>query len=191
MGGDEGPRLALSACQIFVARHPNAQLQLFGSLDQMAPWLKADNPAMTLVQAEQVIAMGENPRQALRHGQNSSMGLALKAVAQGQADACVTAGNTGALMALARYILGPVACLPRTALCRPLPTAAGPCWMLDLGASLEASTERLVALATAAAEQFGPSVNRPLRLALLNIGVEADKVPVPIQQAARWCAHSS
>lgn len=191
MGGDEGPRLALSACQIFSQKHPLVQLQLFGHSQQMAPWLGQMPATWRLVHSEDVISMHQDPRDALRHGQASSLVQALQAVAQQQADAMVSAGNTGALMALARHILGGSPELSRPALCRALPTATGACWMLDLGASLEASPERLQALAAAAAAQLGVGRASPLRVALLNIGTEPTKGPVFLQQAAQLCAQSS
>lgn len=119
--------------------------------------------------------MTERPGTALRHKRESSMALAIKMVATGEADACVSGGNTGALMAFGLHMLGTMPGIERPAICKAVPGKDGVCWVLDLGANLECSAEHLrqfACMGSALAKLNG--VASP-RVALLNVGVENQK----------------
>jgi phosphate acyltransferase len=189
MGGDHGPSATLPACQAFLQSHPTAELLLVGSGPALAPatgWARC-----TLVAASEVVTMDDTIEVALRRKKDSSMRVAiaqLKADAAGAAaaDACVSAGNTGALMAVARYLLKTLDGIDRPAIATVLPHAPnGYTTVLDLGANVDCTPEHLLqfavmgsALVTAVEGKDDPSVG------LLNIGEEAIKGSDTIKQAA-------
>ncbi|HAS61577.1 MAG TPA: phosphate acyltransferase PlsX, partial [Vibrio sp.] len=131
---------------------------------------------LSIKHCDRVISNSEKPSLALRNGQNSSMGRAIDLVSVGQADACVSAGNTGALMALSRFRLKLLPGIERPALISALPTVSGNrTWMLDLGANVSSDADSLFQFAvmgSALAEQY---LDRPPRVAILNIGAEEIK----------------
>ena len=188
MGGDHGPAVTLPACRVFLDSHPQAELLLVGRTDALAP--AAAWPRCTLVGATEVVEMHDSIEVALRRKKNSSMRLAiaqLKADASGHAaaDACVSAGNTGALMALARYLLKTIDGIDRPAIAYAMPNQRdGFTTMLDLGANVDCTAEHLLqfavmgsALASAVEGTSDPSVG------LLNIGEEAIKGSETIKRA--------
>ncbi len=188
MGGDHGPAVTLPACKRFLDEHADAELILVGMADSLQPasaWARC-----TLVVANEVVAMGDSIEVALRHKRNSSMRVAiaqLKADASGAvaADACVSAGNTGALMAVARYVLKTFTGIDRPAIAALLPNARGGfTQVLDLGANVDCSAEHLLqfavmgsALCSALDGKDEPTVG------LLNIGEEAIKGSETIKRA--------
>lgn len=180
MGGDHGPAITLPACQAFLAKHPDAELLLVGQSEALAP--ARDWPRCSLVAASEVVTMDDPVEVALRRKKDSSMRVAiskLKAEGHGRpaADACVSAGNTGALMALARYLLKTMDGIDRPAIAASLPNQKGGfTTVLDLGANVDCGPEHLLqfaimgsALVTAVTENPVPTVG------LLNVGEEMIK----------------
>jgi len=187
MGGDHGPPVVLPACLGFLETHPQAELLLVGtaeSLKAAAGW-----PRCTLVTATEIVAMDDPVEVALRRKKDSSMRVALSQLKRrdgvAAADVCVSAGNTGALMALARYLLKTLEGIDRPAIASVFPNQAGRfTTMLDLGANVDCSAEHLLQFAVmgsalvAAVEQLPePSVG------LLNIGSEVIKGSDTIKRA--------
>ncbi|MFV8782747.1 phosphate acyltransferase PlsX [Microbulbifer sp. SA54] len=190
MGGDLGPRSVVPACIRFLTRYPQAELRLFGPRSQLQSLLVNQPPAfrerMEIVDCEQVISQSCNPVHALRHKRESSMARALQAVADGSCAAMVTSGNTGALLALGRSIVGTVEGVRRPALGKSLPTADGSCFLLDLGANIDCSAEDLVQFARMGVEaQKVFSGKEHLTVALLNIGAEEHKGTEEIRRAGK------
>jgi phosphate acyltransferase len=188
MGGDHGPSVTLPGCKSFLDAHPQAELVLVGLPDALAP--AAGWPRTRLVTATEVVTMDDPVEVALRRKRDSSMRVAinqLKADDAGtaQADACVSAGNTGALMAVARYVLKTFDGIDRPAIAALLPNQTGGFTkVLDLGANVDCGPEHLLqfavlgsALAGALDGNDNPSVG------LLNIGEEAIKGSEVIKRA--------
>jgi phosphate acyltransferase len=182
MGGDHGPRVTLAGCRRFLAAQPEAQLLLVGAPDQLAA---LNHPRARIVAATEVVSMGDPIEVALRKKKDSSMRVALQQVKAGNAHAAVSAGNTGALMALARYLLKTVDGIDRPAIAYPLPNAkGGATTVLDLGANVDCTEQHLLqfavmgsALVSALKHVEAPSVG------LLNIGEEAIKGSDMIKRA--------
>lgn len=188
MGGDRGPSITLLACRAFLNTHPSAELILVGRSDVLAAaqgW-----PRTRCVPASEVVEMHDPVDVALRRKKDSSMRVAisqLKADAHGvaAADACVSAGNTGALMALARYLLKTMDGIDRPAIASSLPNSKGGfTTVLDLGANVDCGPEHLLqfavmgsALVTSVTENESPSVG------LLNVGEEVIKGSEVIKRA--------
>ena len=182
MGGDHGPRVTLEACRRFLAHQPDAQLLLVGAAEALRAF---DHPRARIVAASEVVAMDDAVEVALRRKKDSSMRVAIQQVKQGHAHAAVSAGNTGALMALARYLLKTLDGIDRPAIASPLPNAKGGATMvLDLGANVDCTEQHLLqfavmgsALVAALNHVESPSVG------LLNIGEEAIKGSDMIKKA--------
>jgi glycerol-3-phosphate acyltransferase PlsX len=188
MGGDHGPSVTLPACRAFLDRHPAAELILVGRRDALAPaqgWSRT-----TVVEATEVVEMDDPVEVALRKKRDSSMRVAIQQVKAvdgvAAADACVSAGNTGALMAVARYLLKTLEGIDRPAIATVMPNQRdGYTTVLDLGANVDCSAEHLLqfavmgsALVAAVDGKDNPSVG------LLNIGEEAIKGSEVIKRAA-------
>ena len=150
MGGDHGLTVTVPAALSFLQSHPDAELLLVGRPDEVEGALQSSrqagghgsDPALSsrirVVPASEVIRMDDNPVQALRNRRNSSMRIAIEQVKAGEADACVSAGNTGALMAISRFVLKTLPGIDRPAIATQLPTQKGGfTTMLDLGASVD------------------------------------------------------
>lgn len=187
MGGDHGPSVTLPACEAFLARHPDAELLLVGRPEALAPaagWARC-----TLVAASEVVTMDDPVEVALRRKRNSSLRIAITQVKSvdgaSAAHACVSAGNTGALMAVARYVLKTLDGIDRPAIASVMPNQLdGHTTVLDLGANVDCTAEHLLqfavmgsALVSAVEGKANPSVG------LLNIGEEAIKGSDAIKQA--------
>ncbi len=187
MGGDHGPQVIVPALTEFLARHADAQAIAFGLPEALAPYESnsRQESRLQIRHAEQVVAMDEAPTKALRGKRQSSMRLALNAVKAGEAQACVSAGNTGALMAMARYTLGMIDGVDRPAIVRPLPTQRGVTYVLDLGANPECGPEHLLQFAVMGSVLAGAvgNITDPT-VGLLNIGTEPNKGNELVQQAA-------
>lgn len=186
MGGDLGPRLCVEAVLSFLERHSNVHIILVGdsqTLTSLIPNLQ-QLERIRIVHAEDVVSMNDKPGIALRHKRNSSMWQSLELVAKGEADACVSGGNTGALMAMSRYLITTYEGMSRPAICKPMPTAKGKSFFLDLGANIDCSSQQLVQFAemgAALAKVYG----KPMpKVALLNIGAETTKGSGDIREAA-------
>jgi glycerol-3-phosphate acyltransferase PlsX len=190
MGGDHGATVVLPGADIALTRHPDSEFIIFGdravvgSLLEGLPRLKAKSK---LVHTEVSIRMDDKPSQALRHGRGkSSMWLAIDAVKKGEADAVVSAGNTGALMAMARFNLKMIEGIERPALAGLWPTLKGESVVLDVGASIGADEQHLINLAAmgSAMARVLFDIERPT-VGLLNIGVEEVKGLEQVREAGR------
>ena len=150
MGGDHAPRMVVKGADIALQRHPDIRFLLFGAEEKVRPLL-AKRPrlanAVTLHHTGEVVADDARPSLALRTGRQSSMRLAIDAVADGRADGVVSAGNTGALMAIAKFVLKMLPGIDRPAIASFFPTRRGESVMLDLGANVECDEENLVQFA--------------------------------------------
>ncbi|SFJ53125.1 phosphate:acyl-[acyl carrier protein] acyltransferase [Stutzerimonas kunmingensis] len=188
MGGDFGPHCIVPASLSCLAESPSLHLVLVGQsslLEQLvAQHPGVDRSRLKIVDAPEIIGMAERPAQALRGKPRSSMRIALEQVRDGKANACVSAGNTGALMALARQVLRTLPGIDRPAMVTALPTQADPCLLLDLGANVDCPPEQLFQFAVmgvVAAESLG---RQQPRVALLNVGTEEIKGNQQVKQAA-------
>ncbi len=188
MSGDSGPRCIVPACLACLAESPSLHLFLVGQAplleELIARHPRVDRARLTVVHAEAVVAMDERPAYALRRKEDSSMRVALGLLCEGRAQACVSAGNTGALMALSRHMLKTLPGVDRPAIFAAVPTERGVCHLLDLGANMDCSAEHLYQFAvmgSVAAEALG--VARP-RVALLNVGTEEVKGNQQVKQAS-------
>jgi glycerol-3-phosphate acyltransferase PlsX len=190
MGGDHGPSVVVPGAEVALARHPDLEFLLFGDGAVIAPLLEARprlKAASRLVHTDVAIKMDAKPSQALRQGRwKSSMWLAIDAVKKGEADAAISAGNTGALMAMAKYNLKMIAGIERPAIAARWPTLRGASIVLDLGASIGADAAHLVDLAVmgSAMARLVLGIERPT-VGLLNIGVEEVKGLEPVREAGR------
>ena len=189
MGGDHGPSVVIPAAAISAIRHPEARFVLVGDSARIEPELR-DHLALAakseLVHTDIAVAMDEKPSQALRKGRwKSSMWLALEAVRDGRADAAVSAGNTGALMAMAKFCLKTIPGIDRPAIAAIWPTIESECIVLDVGANVGADARQLAefALMGAAMARALFGVEEP-SVGLLNIGVEEVKGLDEIKKAA-------
>jgi glycerol-3-phosphate acyltransferase PlsX len=182
MGGDHGPRTTLPACSAFLAAHPDAELLLVGLPDALAAF---SHPRARTVSATEVVSMDDPVEVALRKKRDSSMRVAIMQVKDQAADVAISAGNTGALMAIARYLLKTVPGIDRPAIATQLPNArGGATTVLDLGANVDCTAEHLLqfavmgsALVSVLNNDDEPSVG------LLNIGEETIKGSEVIKRA--------
>lgn len=187
MGGDHGPSVTVPAAIRFLVEHPSANLILVGQDEVVRPLLgkHIDDSRIRFVHASEVVGMDESPALALRNKKDSSMRVAINLVKSGEADASVSAGNTGALMAISRFVLKMLPGIDRPAICAPLPTVKGHIHMLDLGANVDCGPEHLLqfgimgAMLVAAMEHK----ERPT-VGLLNIGEEEIKGNEVVKAAA-------
>ena len=190
MGGDHGPDVAVAGAALAFVRHPESQFVFFGDSAVVAPLLArqpALQPVSRLVHAEITVRMEDKPSRALRYGRRkSSMWLAIEAVKKNDADVVVSAGNTGALMAMSKFELKTLAGIERPAIAALWPTLRGESVVLDVGASIGADAEHLVDLAVmgAATARILLGIERPT-VGLLNIGVEEVKGLEPVREAGR------
>lgn len=190
MGGDFGPRVTVPAVLQALTCHKFLTIHLVGYPEVIKPLLaKTDHDVrqrVSLVEAKSVIASDDKPSRAVKSGDGSSMRIALELVQQGMADACISAGNTGALMSLATLIIKRVESIKRPALMSVVPhTGGGQTAVLDLGANAQADSHMLVQFAMMGAVYAEQILQIPKpRIALLNIGHEADKGPNFVRKAA-------
>ncbi|MFK3800289.1 MULTISPECIES: phosphate acyltransferase PlsX [unclassified Pseudomonas] len=188
MGGDFGPRSIVQASIACLLATPSLHLILVGHAplleELIARHSGVDRSRLSVVHASEVITMDDRPSLALRGKPDSSMRVALRLLAQGTVQACVSAGNTGALMALSRFVLKTLPGIDRPAMVAAIPTQRGYCQLLDLGANVDCSAENLYQFAvmgSVAAEALG--VVRP-KVALLNVGTEDIKGNQQVKLAA-------
>lgn len=187
MSGDLGPRVAVPAAIDFSIIHPNIQLILVGDPLQIESLLPAQYSDLITIEATQsIVTMADKPSLALRKRKDSSMYRAVKLVAEGRANACVCAGNTGALMAMGHYLLHMHPGIDRPAIATAIPTRTGHCYMLDLGANVDCSAEHLFqfALMGSALAEALDGLKAP-RVALLNVGVEELKGNEQVKSASK------
>jgi len=190
MGGDHGPAVVVAGAELALRRHPECEFLFFGNASLIAPLLddRAELKCVArIVHTDIAVRMEDKPSQALRYGRwKSSMWLALDAVKKGDADMAVSAGNTGALMAMSKFNLKTLPGIERPAIAVLWPTLRGESIVLDVGASIGADAEHLVDLAVmgAATARILFGLPRPT-VGLLNIGVEEAKGLEPVREAGR------
>ncbi len=195
MGGDHGPSVVVPAALRHLESRPEHRLILVGQEEALEAHLPSGKlpGQLSIHHASQVVGMDELPSVALRKKKDSSMRVALNLVKEGEADACVSAGNTGALMATARFVLKMLANVDRPAIITALPCAGGSrTWMLDLGANVDCSAEHLLQFAVMGSELVTvlDGVERPT-VGLLNIGQEEIKGNEQVKLADRLLRDSS
>ena len=195
MGGDIGPDAVVpAALRVLRTAGDSLRLILVGQEDVLSSQLirnKAKgHPRLLIRHASQLVSMDESPAQALRAKKDSSMRVAINLVKQGEADACVSAGNTGALMATARFVLKTLPGIDRPAICTTLPTVHGHTRMLDLGANVDSKAEHLLQFAVMGSVLATVNgIDQP-RVGLLNIGEEDIKGNEQVKEAVRLLAAS-
>ncbi len=197
MGGDHGPSETVPAAVQALSLLPHLKLILVGDLTSIYPLLQQNgllaHSRVDTVHASQIISMSEQPAFALRHLKDSSMRVALELVQQGKADACVSAGNTGALMAIAKHVLKTLPGVERPALMTCVPTSAGGrSVFLDLGANVNCSPENLrqFAMLGSVVAHCVLGIENPA-VALLNVGAEANKGNEQVRCAAELISATS
>ncbi|HHO81876.1 MAG TPA: phosphate acyltransferase PlsX [Halothiobacillus sp.] len=190
MGGDHAPGVILEATRLFLENHRDVEVLLVGDESVLESALvevgMGDHTTIRVVHAPEVVSMDESPSLALRNKKRSSMRVAIDLVKQGEAQAAVSAGNTGALMATAKFVLKTLPGIDRPAICTALPSMTGHTHMLDLGANVECDAEHLFQFAvmgSALVEAFDE--NASPRVGLLNVGAEAIKGNDTVKAAAR------
>jgi phosphate acyltransferase len=188
MGGDKAPEIIIGGADLARERHSNTRYIFFGDEPTIKPCMD-QYPKLSAISeichTETIVASSDKPSAALRAGRKSSMGLSIKAVHDGLAAGVVSAGNTGALMALSKIILGMIPGIIRPAIASILPTKRGESVMLDLGANTQCNVEHLVQFAIMG-EVFARTAMGVLKpkVGLLNIGIEDLKGTESIRQAA-------
>lgn len=190
MGGDHGPRVTVPAALAFLARESQAELILVGREDAIRAELQRhgglDHARVSIVYATEVVEMDDSLEVALRRKKDSSMRVAIDLVKQGQAQACVSAGNTGALMAVSRYLLKTLPGVDRPAICTILPNQNdGPTYMLDLGANVDCEPAHLHQFALMGSALVAAVEGKPKpTVGLLNVGAEDIKGNELVKQTA-------
>ena len=180
MGGDHGPSVTVAACLAFLRQQPLASVILVGReavlRAELSRLQQAESERLRILHAEEVVQMDEDPKLALKNKKQSSMRIAINLVKAGDAQCCVSAGNTGALMATAKFVLKTIPGIDRPAIATTLPTQIGHTYVLDLGANVDCTAEHLLQfgimgsiLASAVDRKSSPTVG------LLNIGHEEMK----------------
>ena len=179
MGGDHGPSVTVPACLDFLESHPEAELILVGLREQIEAQLPRPVPhaaRLSVTHATQVVGMDEDVRTAIRTKKDSSMRVAIDLVKEGRAQACVSAGNTGALMGTAKFVLKTLEGIDRPAICAVLPTRNGQVYALDLGANADCTPEHLLQFAIMGSTLVKAVEGKPNpTVGLLNIGSEEIK----------------
>ena len=189
MGGDHGPHVTVPAAFDYLRRGGNVNIILVGQQEAIATELrklKADRePRLAVQHASEVVGMDEPPAMALRSKKDSSMRVAVNLVKDGTAHACVSAGNTGALMAISRFVLKMLPDIERPAICSVLPTSKGHTYVLDLGANVDCTAEHLLQFGVMGSTLVSSVENKPQpSIGLLNIGEEDIKGNEVVKQAA-------
>jgi glycerol-3-phosphate acyltransferase PlsX len=190
MGGDHGPAVIVAGADVALARHPENEFAFFGNAAVITPLVEG-RPALKavsrIVHTDVAVRMEDKPSQALRYGRwKSSMWLAIDAVKKGDADVAVSAGNTGALMAMSKFHLKTLPGIERPAIAALWPTLRGESIVLDVGASIGADADHLVNMAVMGAitARILLGIDKP-SVGLLNIGVEEAKGLEEVREAGR------
>lgn len=195
MGGDHGPHVTVPAALKALAEDSQLNIVLVGLEDAIQAELKAHkaltSPRLRIHHASEVVLMDESPQSALKNKKDSSMRIAINLVKSGEANACVSAGNTGALMATARFVLKTLPGIERPAIASALPSEKGSTYMLDLGANADCTAEQLLQFAVMGAmlvscveHKKNPSIG------LLNIGSEDIKGNEVVKRAGELLRES-
>jgi phosphate acyltransferase len=196
MGGDFGPQVTVPAAMQALARFPQLTITLFGDLPQISRYLIPEfknHPRLSLQHCQQIVTMNDRPLTAIRNRRDSSMRKAIDMVQQGDAGACVSAGNTGVLMAMAKLVLKTLPGIDRPALVAQLPNINNePVYMLDLGANVSCDSDALFQFAVmgSVVAETVDAIKAP-RVSLLNIGEEDIKGNDVVRQTAELLKGSS
>lgn len=189
MGGDQGPPVVIPAVKKALEKNPDVAIILVGDQTVLTPLLKKQHltlsDRLTLHHTPEMIRMDELPSQALRTKKQSSMRLAIELVKEGTAQACVSAGNTGALVAISKFVLGMIPGVHRPAIISAIPTMGkNYVHMLDLGANVDSSAEQLCQFAVMGAvlKRYADNIPHP-RVGLLNVGQEQIKGNAQVKEA--------
>jgi len=180
MGGDHGPTEIIPSALHVLSKHDNLHLVLVGQEEILLKVLAENNTVpnerISIRHASETVEMHELPSKALRKKKDSSMRIAINMVHEGEAQACVSAGNTGALMAISRFVLKMLPGIDRPAICSTMPALEGHTHLLDLGANVDSSSEQLLQFAVMGSElaSAADNLDNPT-VALLNIGSEEMK----------------
>jgi len=190
MGGDAGLDVVVPAAIAAAGEYPDVRIILVGDEPRLTAALQAagaaGNPQLVVRHASQKVEMDEMAASAMRNKKDSSMRVALNLVKDGTASACVSAGNTGALMATSRFVLKMLPGIDRPAICTSLPSLTGHTWMLDLGANVDCDAEHLFQFSLMGSVLASAvDGNREPRIGLLNIGEEDIKGNEQVKQAAQ------
>ena len=188
MGGDNAPQIIVDGAAQSKIRYPDVKFSFFGNKNKLLPLVSSLKTLKDsqIIHTEEIIGANQKPSIAVRKGKNSSMGLAIQSVKTGQTDAIVSAGNTGALMAMTKLFLRPIEGITRPAIAAYFPTIRGESCMLDLGANIECDAKNLVQFAFMgqAFANIVMGVNNPT-ISLLNIGEEEQKGLDYIKEASQ------
>ncbi len=188
MSGDLGAEVVVRACHAALADNPNIELIVVGDEQELrghTARVFGDEPRLQIVHASQVVEMSDSPIDAMRKKKDSSMRVAINLVQEGRAQACVSAGNTGALMATAKFVLKMLPGIDRPAIITELPAKGGTLHMLDLGANTLCTADHLFQFAVMGSivTEDITGIENP-RVALLNIGAEDTKGHDTVKEAA-------
>ena len=195
MGGDHGPSVTLAAAKLALDEISGLELVLVGDEGLLTSDLEKhglrDDDRIRIRHASEVVEMGDLPVVALKQKKDSSMRVAINLVKEGEVQACVSAGNTGALMATSKFVLKTIRGISRPAICTILPGIAGHSYMLDLGANLECTPQNLAefALMGSVLAQSVEGIDNPT-VGLLNIGSEAIKGNETVKKASQLISES-
>lgn len=188
MGGDNAPQIVVDGAAQSKIRHPNIKFSFFGNENKLSPLICSQSILKNskIIHTDETIDANEKPSVAVRKRRNSSMGMAIQSVKSGYTDAIVSAGNTGALMAMTKLFLRPIEGISRPAIAAYFPTIKGESCMLDLGANIECDAKNLVQFAFMgqAFANIVMGVNNP-SISLLNIGEEEQKGLDYIKEASQ------
>jgi len=196
MGGDHGPTVTVPACLDFLAADPAAHLLLVGLEEplrrELARHRVEESDRLRIVAATQVVGMDEDVRTAIRTKKDSSMRVAIDLVKEGRAQACVSAGNTGALMGMGKFVLKTLPGIDRPAICAVLPTRKGVVYALDLGANADCTPEQLLQFAIMGSTLVAAVEDKPRpSVGLLNIGSEEIKGNEVVKEAGELLKKST
>jgi glycerol-3-phosphate acyltransferase PlsX len=197
MGGDHGPHVIVPATLKMLQKHPHLKIIFVGKEEVLRPLLKKNHAhkladRWSLVHASEVVGMDESPALALRNKKDSAMRVAINQVKEGNAQACVSSGNTGALMATARFVLKMIPGIDRPAITTQFPTRQGDCVrVLDLGANVDSKVESLYQFAVMGSilAHSVDGIETP-KVALLNIGEEEIKGNEQVKQTGELLSQS-
>lgn len=191
MGGDDAPEVTVKGAELFLAARPGARVRLHGDESRLRPLVSASPERLEIVHTDLVVTSEMKPSQALRRGKGSSMWNAIEDVKAGRAQASVSAGNTGALMAISMLVLRKMDGVHRPAMTAAWPTLRGRSVVLDVGANLEADAAQLVSFAIMG-EAYARAIlgiEKPT-IGILNIGSEEMKGHDEIREAHEWLRNS-
>jgi glycerol-3-phosphate acyltransferase PlsX len=194
MGGDHGPKVTIPASINALSKYDQLHIILVGDKDLIQKELqknKYTNTRLSIQHASEVVEMDESPQSALKNKKDSSMRVAINLIKEEKAQACVSAGNTGALMATARYVLKMLPGIDRPAIASSLPSQKGTTYMLDLGANTDCTAEHLLQFAVMGAMLVSSVTGNPKpSVGLLNIGSEDIKGNEIVKEAGELLRRS-